>query len=71
MPQLQLTGNGTSPKYEKIDQALDLVMDVLRDLVKAKLQEKGLARKTKPIDWIATYEKLLPESERREKVEFT
>lgn len=73
---LQLLGNGNSQKYEKIEQALDTVMEVLRSLVKEKLQEKGLMdkmtmNKVPPTDWRQLYEKIIPESERREKVMLT
>ena len=52
-------------------QMLDVVFQVLRTLVEDKMKENGLMMKTKPIDWQAIYEKLLPEEEKPERVTFT
>ena len=61
-------GNG---RIDNIQTALDTMMQVLRSLMEDKLREKGLMKKTKPIDWTKLYESLLPESERPEKVDLT
>jgi hypothetical protein len=58
----------TNGQISNIQQAVDVMMSVLRSLVEDKLREKGMMKKTKPIDWNEIYEKLLPEEERREKV---
>lgn len=47
---------------------LDSVFQVLRALVEDKLREQGLMKKTKPIDWQKLYETIIPEEQRREKV---
>jgi hypothetical protein len=54
----------------KTEQILDTVLEVLKELVKDRLAEKGLA-KVKPTDWQRVYEKLLPEHKRKEKVDFS
>lgn len=48
---------------------LDSVFQILRSLVEDKLKEQGLMKKTKPVDWQAIYQQLLPEEEREEKVQ--
>jgi hypothetical protein len=58
-------GNG---RIDNLQTAVNTVMDVLRSLVEDKLREKGMMKKTKPIDWNEIYQKLLPEEERKEKV---
>jgi site-specific recombinase XerD len=58
-------GNG---RIDNLQTAVNTVMDVLRSLVEDKLREKGMMKKTKPIDWQAIYQQLLPEEERPEKV---
>lgn len=67
---LKSNGNG---RIDNIQTALDTVMEVLRALVEDKLKEKGVMRKldVQPVDWNQLYEKLLPEQERKEKVNFT
>jgi hypothetical protein len=58
-------GNG---RIDNVEKTLDTMLEVLRELVKERLQEKGLM-KTKPIDWKKLYESIIPEEERREKVQ--
>ena len=60
-------GNG---RIDNIQTALDTVMQVLRGLMEDKLREKGLVKRTKPIDWEKLNELLLPEKDRREEVPF-
>jgi site-specific recombinase XerD len=48
---------------------LDTVFQVLRSLVEDKLKEQGMLKKTKPIDWNEIYQRLLPEEERKERVQ--
>lgn len=63
------------PKHPVVNgqarQMLDVVFQVLRSLVEDKLREQGIMKKTKPIDWNAIYEKLLPEDKRKVKVTLT
>jgi hypothetical protein len=68
---LRLTGIQNGNQVVEMKQMLDTVMEVLRSLVEDRLKEKGLMRMTKPTDWDTIYQKLLPESEKREKVMFT
>ena len=65
---LKSNGNG---RVDTIEKTLDTMMEVLRELVKERLQEKGLMKKVKPINWNEIYQKLLPEEEREEKVPIT
>jgi integrase len=60
-------GNG---RIDNIQTALDTVMQVLRGLMEDKLREKGLVKRTKPIDWEKLNESLMPEKDRREEVPF-
>lgn len=64
---VKTNGNG---RIDNIQTAVNTVMDVLRTLVEDKLREKGMMKKTKPIDWQKLYESLLPEEERKVKVDF-
>jgi site-specific recombinase XerD len=59
-------GNG---RIDNIQTALDTVMQVLKGLMEDKLTEKGLLKTRKPIDWQKLYESIIPEEERREKVQ--
>jgi hypothetical protein len=59
-------GNG---RIDNLQTAVNTVMDVLRTLVEDKLREKGMMKKTKPIDWNEIYQQLLPEEEREEHVQ--
>jgi integrase len=61
-------GNG---RIDNIQVALNTVMEVLRGLMEDKLREKGLMKRTKPIDWQKLYESIIPEEERRVEVEVT
>jgi len=70
-PFFSLIKTEANGKIAKVEEVLDTMMEVLRDLVKDKLQEKGLMKMTKQTDWKAIYEKLLPESEKEEEVELT
>jgi hypothetical protein len=54
----------------KTEQIIDTMLEVLKELVKDKLAEKGLT-KVSPTDWQELYERLLPEHKRKEKVDFT
>jgi hypothetical protein len=63
--------NGNGQRLTSIEQALDTVMEVLRGLMEDKLREKGMMKRTKPIDWQKLYELVIPEEERREKVPIT
>jgi hypothetical protein len=51
-------------------QMLDVVFQVLRNLVEDKLKEQGVMSRTRPVNWQAIYEKLLPEEEKSENVVF-
>jgi site-specific recombinase XerD len=48
---------------------LDTVFQVLRALVEEKLREQGMLKRVKAIDWNEIYQKVLPENERKEKVQ--
>jgi hypothetical protein len=63
---VKANGNG---RVDNLQTAVNTVMDVLRSLVEDKLREKGMMKKTKPIDWNEVYQQLLPEEEREEKVQ--
>lgn len=68
---LQLTGNSNGNDHEaitNINQALDLVMEVLRELVKDKLEKNTgfdiSINVNEQVDWYELYKKLLPIEER-------
>jgi integrase len=65
---MELVAPSTTSDVQK---TLDIVMDTLRALMEDKLREKGMLRMSrfvKAVDWNEIYQRLLPESERREKV---
>jgi integrase len=53
-----------------VQKTLDTVIEVLRALMEDACKQKGLLKKTKPANWLELLEKLKPENERKERVEF-
>lgn len=60
----------TPQQTAKGEEYIEAMLEALRSLLKAKLQEQGLMFTTKETNWEELYEKLLPEKQRKERVQF-